>query len=73
VGAGGFAGRGQGHPGDVLTPERDDPSKEPEELDSLIDEFGDRSGPDPAREPDFEPEPEEVEIKPGDEPDPDAP
>ena len=29
-------------------------SRDPENLDALIDDFGDRSGPDPAREPDVE-------------------
>jgi hypothetical protein len=38
----------------VERPERDAADREPDELDSLIDEFGDRSGPDPALEPDVE-------------------
>jgi hypothetical protein len=43
----------------VVAPERDDASREPDELDSLIDEFGDRAGPDPAREPDVELDPDD--------------
>jgi pimeloyl-ACP methyl ester carboxylesterase len=30
------------------------PAREPDELDEVVDEFGDRSGPDPAREPELE-------------------
>ena len=38
-----------------MTPERrDDDSREPDEIDSMLDEFGDRGGPDPAREPELE-------------------
>jgi hypothetical protein len=42
-----------------VAPERQDEPRpdggdELEELDEMIDEFGDRSGPDPAREPDLE-------------------
>jgi hypothetical protein len=56
----------------VAPPERDDASREPDELDSLIDEFGDRSGPDPAREPGVEPEPDDDPGEDG-EPDPEPP
>jgi hypothetical protein len=34
--------------------ERDADSREPDEIDEVIDEFGDRRGPDPAREPELE-------------------
>jgi hypothetical protein len=39
-----------------MTPEREDPGERDdlEELDELIDEFGDRRGPDPTREPELE-------------------
>jgi hypothetical protein len=36
-----------------MASERND-SREPDELDEVVDEFGDRSGPDPAREPELE-------------------
>jgi hypothetical protein len=36
-----------------MTPERDD-TDEPAEIDELVDEFGDRSGPGPTREPELE-------------------
>lgn len=37
---------------------------EMEELDEVIDEFGDRSGPDPAREPELELADDEVIVDP---------
>jgi hypothetical protein len=43
-----------------MTPERDSESREPEELDAMIDPFGDRAGPDPAREPEVETEDDAV-------------
>jgi hypothetical protein len=33
--------------------EGDEP-REPDEIDEVVDEFGDRAGPDPAREPELE-------------------
>jgi hypothetical protein len=53
-----------------MTATGDSESREPDELDELIDEFGDRSGPDPAREPESEPLAEEEMIV---EPAPDEP
>jgi hypothetical protein len=54
-----------------MTPERDDESKEAEdELDELVDEFGDRSGPDPAREPELKLGEDEAIVEPA--PDDDA-
>jgi hypothetical protein len=53
-----------------MTPGGDSESREPGELDELIDEFGDRSGPDPARDPELELEEDEVILGPApDEPD----
>jgi hypothetical protein len=39
-----------------MTSERDTAAddREPEDLDGLVDEFGDRTGPDPTREPELE-------------------
>jgi len=50
-----FAARDPGQPA-RMTPEREDPGERDdlEELDELIDEFGDRRGPDPTREPELE-------------------
>jgi hypothetical protein len=39
-------------------------SDELDELDELVDEFGDRSGPDPAREPELELGDDEVIVEP---------
>jgi hypothetical protein len=53
-----------------MTPERDDESRDPDELaqlDELVDEFGDRSGPDPTREPELELGDDEVIVEPADE------
>jgi hypothetical protein len=48
-----------------MTPERDAPDgRDPDDLDELVDEFGDRSGPDPAREPDLELGDDEVIVEP---------
>jgi hypothetical protein len=50
-----------------MTPERDDESRDPDELaqlDELVDEFGDRSGPDPTREPELELGDDEVIVEP---------
>ena len=49
-----------------MTPERDGPatSRDPEEIDELVDEFGDRSGPDPAREPELELAEDELIVEP---------
>jgi hypothetical protein len=52
-----------------MTPEHDDETREPDELDELVDEFGDRSGPDPTREPDLELGEDEVIVEPADDPD----
>jgi hypothetical protein len=49
---------------DGMAPEREDDSREPEDLDGLIDEFGDRSGPDPVRDPELELEDDEVILDP---------
>jgi hypothetical protein len=46
-----------------MTPERDE-SREPEQIDELVDEFGDRSGPDPTREPELELGDDEVIVGP---------
>jgi hypothetical protein len=38
-----------------MAPERGgEESREPDEIDEVVDEFGDRAGPDPAREPELE-------------------
>jgi hypothetical protein len=51
-----------------MTPERDaTDDREPddsEQLDELVDEFGDRSGPDPTREPELELGDDEVIVEP---------
>jgi hypothetical protein len=55
-----------------MTPEREDPerrdepddSDELDELDELIDEFGDRRGPDPTREPELELGDDEAIVEP---------
>ena len=50
-----------------MTPEREDRGHpdDPDELDEVVDEFGDRSGPDPAREPELElPDDEDVIVEP---------
>lgn len=39
-------------------------SREPDEIDEVVDEFGDRSGPDPAREPELELGEDEVIVEP---------
>lgn len=41
-----------------------EPSREPDEIDEVVDEFGDRSGPDPAREPELELGEAEVIVEP---------
>jgi hypothetical protein len=45
-----------------MTPERE--GDEPDDLDELIDEFGDRTGPDPAREPELELGDDETIVEP---------
>ena len=54
-----------------MTPERDAPGSkdDPDELDEVIDEFGGRSGPDPAREPELELGDDEVIVEPADDDD----
>jgi hypothetical protein len=47
-----------------MKPERDGASREPDELDEIVDEFGDRSGPDPAREPELERGHDEAIVEP---------
>jgi hypothetical protein len=48
-----------------MTPEREDPGdRDDDELDELIDEFGDRSAPDPTREPDLELGDDETIVEP---------
>jgi hypothetical protein len=49
-----------------MTAERDDPDKqgEPEQIDELVDEFGDRSGPAAEREPGLELGDDEVIVEP---------
>jgi hypothetical protein len=48
-----------------MTPERDArDERDPDDLDGLIDEFGDRSGPDPTREPELELGDDEVIVEP---------
>ena len=49
-----------------MTPQRDDPGQRDDldELDELVDEFGDRSGPDPTREPELELGEDEVIVEP---------
>ena len=49
-----------------MTPERDDPKDrdEPEQIDELVDEFGDRSGPRSEREPELELGDDEVIVEP---------
>jgi hypothetical protein len=48
-----------------MTPERDDREPDdPGQLDELVDEFGDRTGPDPAREPELELGDDEVIVEP---------
>ena len=48
-----------------MTPERDAPDDQtPDDLDELIDEFGDRTGPDPTREPDLELGDDDVIVEP---------
>ena len=49
-----------------MASERDDETREPEDLDGVIDEFGDRSGPDPMRDPELELEDDEVIVGPSD-------
>ena len=56
-----------------MASERDDESRVPDELDELIDEFGDRSGPDPAREPEGELGEDEPIVEPAPEDGEDAP
>jgi hypothetical protein len=45
-----------------MTSERKD--DEPDDLDELVDEFGDRTGPDPAREPELELGDDETIVEP---------
>jgi hypothetical protein len=49
-----------------VAPEREDEPRpdELDELDEVVDEFGDRSGPDPAREPELELGDDEVIVEP---------
>jgi hypothetical protein len=48
-----------------MTPDRHAPDdQEPDDLDELIDEFGDRTGPDPTREPELELGDDEVIVEP---------
>jgi len=48
-----------------MTPDRNAPDdQEPDDLDELIDEFGDRTGPDPTREPELELGDDEVIVEP---------
>jgi hypothetical protein len=49
-----------------MTSEREDPDQRDDldELDELIDEFGDRRGPDPTREPELELGEDEVIVEP---------
>jgi hypothetical protein len=58
-----------------MAAERDgDPrDRDPDEIGELVDEFGDRSGPDPAREPEVEPLAEDEPIVEPARDDPDAP
>ena len=46
-----------------MTGEREE-SAEPEQIDELVDEFGDRSGPGPTREPELELGDDEVIVEP---------
>jgi hypothetical protein len=59
-----------------MASERNDEPRPPDaldEIDEVIDEFGDRSGPDPAREPELRLGDDEVIVEPaGDEPDDDG-
>jgi hypothetical protein len=57
-----FGRRDPGH-GLPMPAERDE-SREPEEIVELVDEFGDRSGPDPTREPELELGDDEVIVEP---------
>jgi hypothetical protein len=50
-----------------MTPERE--GDEPDDLDELVDEFGDRTGPDPAREPELELGDDETIVAPADDDD----
>jgi len=56
-----------------MAAERDSDSRDPEEIGELVDEFGDRSGPDPAREPEVEPLAEDETIVEPARDEPDAP
>ena len=49
-----------------MTAERDEPDEpdEPEQIDELVDDFGDRSGPDPTREPELELGDDKVIVEP---------
>jgi hypothetical protein len=49
-----------------MTAERDDPANqgEPEQIDELVDEFGDRGGPAAEREPELELGDDEVIVEP---------
>ena len=44
--------------------DRDEPAEAPDDLDELVDEFGDRTGPDPAREPELELGDDDVIVEP---------
>jgi hypothetical protein len=63
--AGVSRGAGGGSPRD-MTPEREDPDQRDDldELDEVIDEFGDRSGPAPEREPELELGEDEAIVEP---------
>ena len=56
-----------------MTAEHDGDPRDPEEIGELVDEFGDRSGPDPAREPEVEPLGEDEPIVEPARDEPDAP
>lgn len=57
------SGAGSAGTASAMTPERDE-SREPAQIDELLDEFGDRAGPDPAREPEFHPVEEAAIVEP---------
>jgi hypothetical protein len=53
-----------GSRGDVAPDRQDASPDDADELDEVVDEFGDRSGPDPAREPELELGDDEVIVEP---------
>jgi hypothetical protein len=57
------SGAGSAGTASAMTPERDE-SREPAQIDELLDEFGDRAGPDPTREPELELGDDEVIVEP---------